>query len=375
MANRIILGHDEIAHHLTWMAYRRYFKKGPQLWKNVNKIYYDVVRPEPKYEVGSDEFHARLHKCVRKDVERWVAWIRYIKKNFQQLSHMIEDNIPRYSKQVGQGNSELGQKAIVRHMLRGISPGYSKTLGKLLLPDARFMYPQDYPKEGVDSIEDMFIRNILHNEHIVKDRLKGRKKFWFVDSGYTNFIHGGNKRFHRLVRDDIHHGGMPKTFPANRLKFFDSFPRPWRRDGDTILVIEPSSTQRQLHDIDISQWREQVIKKLRKRTNMTIAFREKQGTRKTRTSLYDDLLDNPDVHCVVHYNSNAGVEAIWAGVPVITLGRHVTQPVSRHRLEDVNELYRGGLGEWLCYLSYCQFEFGELINGRAIKIMRHYHEV
>lgn len=371
MANKIIIGHDEIAHHLAWLALRRYYSKGPQQWKNVNKLYYDHYSADSRFkDIHSDEFQARLFKCVRKDIERWVEWVKYVKKNFQRLSHVIEDQVPQMTKQVGQGDGDLGRRVLVRSILKGLSPGFSKTLGKKLLPGADFIYPENYREA-----DDIFIRNILHNEDIIKHRMQGHKPFWFVDSGYTNFIHGGNKRFHRLTRNDLHHGDDANVFPADRLIKFDSFPKPWRTGGNKILVIEPSSYVCQLYGIGITSWRKNIVEELGKHSDMEIVFREKEGTRKTRTSLYLDLLKDKDIHCVVHYNSNAGTEAIWAGVPIITLGKHITQRVSRIKLEDVNDLYRGPLGDWLCQLSYSQFEFGELMNGHAIKIMRKYHDV
>jgi len=371
MANEIIIGHDEIAHHLAWFAFKRYFRRGPQEWKNLNKLYYDHYRPDSRFkDIHSGEFQARLYKCVRKDVERWVEWVKYIKKNFQQLSHIIEDRVPQLTKQVGQGDSDLGRKILVRGILKAKSPGFSKTLGKMLLPDADFIYPENY-----EDADDIFIRNIIHNEDIIKDRMRNHKPFWFVDSGYTNFIHGGNKRFHRLTRNDLHHGDNANVFPADRLIKFDSFPRPWRTGGDKILVIEPSVYTCQIYGMGTEAWKREIVETLAKHTDREIVFREKEGTRKTRSDLYRDLLNDQSIYCVVHVNSNAGTEAIWAGVPVITLGKHVTQRVSRTRLEDINDLYRGSLGEWLCYLSYCQFEFNELFNPRIRQIMRRYHNV
>jgi len=371
MVDKIIIGHDELAHHLAWAAFRKYFSRGPQLWKNLNKLYFDHYRPESQFkDIHSDEFQARLFKCIRKDIERWVEWVKYIKKNFQQLSHIIEDQIPLITKQIGKGDSELGRKILVSRILKSNTPGFSKTLGRMLLPNAKFIYPENYREA-----DDIFIRNILHNEDIIKDRMRSHKPFWFVDSGYTNFIHGGNKRFHRLTRNDIHHGENANVFPADRLIKFDSFPKSWRTGGNKILIIEPSSYVCQLYGIGREAWKKQIVEELAKHTNKEIVFREKTGTRKTRSSLYLDLLKDKDVYCVVHVNSNAGTEAIWAGVPVITLGKHVTQRVSRTKLEDVNDLYRGPLGEWLCYLSYCQFEFSELFNPRIKQIMRKYHNV
>jgi hypothetical protein len=76
---------------------------------------------------------------------------------------------------------------------------------------------------------------------------------------------------------------------------------------------------------------------------------------------------------VVNINSNAATEAIWCGIPVITLDRHITTPVSRNKLSDINNLARPHLARWLCALSYSQFTGEELFNGTAIKIARKYH--
>jgi len=367
MANKIIYSPDEVAHHLTWLTFRRYFSRGPQLWKTVNKFYYDFYKPNSPWQSLDEDTQARIQKCVRKDVERWVEHIKFLKTRFQQLSHMIEDNLPIMAKQVGQGDRELGYKLIFQSVMKSPSTSFAKTLAPQLLPKADKIFPNEY-----EDADDVFIRNIIHNEDILKDRIREHKPFWFVDSGYTNFIHGGNKRFHRLVRNDLHHtsGGQ---FPADRLKQFDIFPQPWRKGGNKILVIEPSKYICQLYGIGIHEWRKEVKETLAKHTKKEIVWREKTGTRKTRSSLAVDLIEDESIYCVVHYNSNAGTEAIWAGVPVITLGKHITSSVSRTRLEDINDLYRGPLGNWLCEVSYNQFTFGELIDGTAVEIWEKYH--
>jgi len=114
-----------------------------------------------------------------------------------------------------------------------------------------------------------------------------------------------------------------------------------------------------------------VERELKKYTNKTIVFREK-AEKKVRTSLIQELA-NEDYYCVVSINSNAATEAIWCGVPVITLDRHITTPVSRSKLSDINNLARPYLAQWLCALSYSQFTQEELYDGTAIKILRKYH--
>jgi hypothetical protein len=101
-------------------------------------------------------------------------------------------------------------------------------------------------------------------------------------------------------------------------------------------------------------------------------FREK-AEKKIRTSLVEEL-NNEDYYCVVSINSNAATEAIWSGIPVITLDRHITTPVSRNKLEDINNLNKPHLARWLCAVSYSQFTREELYDGTAVKILRKYHE-
>jgi hypothetical protein len=76
---------------------------------------------------------------------------------------------------------------------------------------------------------------------------------------------------------------------------------------------------------------------------------------------------------VININSNAATEAIWAGVPAITLDRHVSNSVTKNSLSDINNLYRGNIANWLCMLSYSQFTYEELLNGTATNILKKYH--
>ena len=62
-----------------------------------------------------------------------------------------------------------------------------------------------------------------------------------------------------------------------------------------------------------------------------------------------------------------------SGVPAITLDKHVSNSVTRNSLDQINDLYYGPLGDWLAWLSYCQFTFDELMNGTALTIIKKYH--
>jgi hypothetical protein len=369
MTKKIVYNSDEIAHHLTWLTFRRYFSRGPQQWRMLNKFYYEFYKPQSKWKPLDSGGLDRIQKSVKKDVELWIQHVRVLKTRFQTLSKMIEDRLPILAKQIGQGDQKRGYDIMFRIVMKGDSISFAKTLGPKLLPGAIGVFPEDYT-----DADDVFIRNILNNESILKDRIHKHKPFWFVDSGYTNFTLGAGKRYHRLVRNNIHQGSNENIFPADRLNQFNKFPKSWRKGGDKILVIEPSTHICQLYGIGITAWKRDVEDELRKHTKKKIVWREKTGTRKTRGNFSDDLIADKSIYCVVHYNSNAGTEAVWAGVPVITLGKHITESVSRTSLADINNLYRGPIGNWLCELSYSQFTFSELlINGLALKIWKKYH--
>ena len=60
-------------------------------------------------------------------------------------------------------------------------------------------------------------------------------------------------------------------------------------------------------------------------------------------------------------------------MPAITLDTHITNPITRNKLEDINNLCYENLGPWLCMLSYSQFTKEELMNGTALKITEKYN--
>jgi hypothetical protein len=155
------------------------------------------------------------------------------------------------------------------------------------------------------------------------------------------------------------------------LKNFTSFPQPWRQGGDKIMIVEPGPFAASIFHADPKLWRYQIESELRKYTDRPIVFRTKTN-KKTRQSLYKTLC-NEDFYCTVSINSNSAIESIWAGIPAITLERHISNPVTVNRLDQIDNLYRGSLGNWLSWMSYCQFTYEELIDGTALSIIKQYH--
>ena len=259
----------------------------------------------------------------------------------------------------------LGEQRVLKLYKQSQFKYFVKSTGDTIDSQAEYMRRQNFTNYS----EDCLIRNTTGNEQLLTEKIDKKYPFWFIDSGYTNFLES-NKKWHRLVRNHIHHDQMFEA-PVDRLANFASFPQPWRESGEKILIIEPGPFAASIFHVDLKTWKYDVERELKKYTDKKIVFREK-AEKKIRTSLVEELR-NEDYYCVVNINSNAATEAIWSGIPVITLDRHITTPVSRSKLSDINNLARPHLARWLCAVSYSQFTKEELYDGTAIKIVRKYH--
>ena len=304
------------------------------------------------------KFKEKLQKAIRKDINEWRDNInKRILDERQRVFYNIHKNINELIERIGEEKIfEIYKNSPLCDFIKGT--GFS------ISPSGEFIRR----KKFTNYQEDCLIRNTVGNEELLVTKIDKNLPFWFIDSGYTNFLEP-NKKWHRLVRNHLHYGEFFDA-PMSRLENFPKFPVPWRKDGDTIYVIEPGPFAASIFHCDLKTWKYSVEAELRKHTDKKIKFREKAPKRE-RTRLFDELL-NEDYYCVVSINSNAATEAIWAGVPAITLDTHITNPVTRNKLSDINDLFYGNLGSWLAMLSYQQFTKEELMNGTAIKLLRKY---
>lgn len=307
------------------------------------------------------KYKDKIVKSVNKDVKEWFD---LIKKN---ITYYKENNWNTVHKKIDYILEKLGEEEILQKYKNSSMVGFVKGCGLSLDPNGTLIRRHRF----VDYTKDCLIRNTVGNENLLVTKVDKQYPFWFIDSGYTNFLEP-NKRWHRLVRNHLHYGRYFDA-PADRLSNFESFPRPWREGGDIIYIIEPGPFAADIFHVDLKTWKYEVEKELRQYTDKKILFREKAPKRE-RTNLYRELADD-DYYCVVSINSNAATESVWQGVPAITLDRHVTNPITVNRLSDINNLYRGKIADWLCMLSYSQFTYDEIINGHACDIVRKFQNV
>jgi len=320
-------------------------------------------RDHHKFDLNKfrDKFKEKLHRGISADLKE------YVNKVNNRLTYFRSNHFKKIHKHVDYFINRLGEKDIIDRYINSDSQYFIKTIGLQIDPTAEMIRRKDFK----DIYEDCLLRNTVGNENILVDKIDHKLPFWFIDSGYTNFIEP-NKKWHRLVRNHLHFNTHFDA-PTNRLDSFRSFPKPWRRGGNTILIVEPGEFAASIFHTEAKAWGQQIVAELRKYTDRPIEFRSKTN-KKTRTSLYQQLLTG-DYYCTVSINSNSAVESIWAGIPAITLDKHVSNSVTRNSLSQINDLYYGPLGNWLAWLSYCQFTYEELMDGTALTIIKEYHSV
>jgi hypothetical protein len=355
----LLLNHDEAVIGLAKRILAQHLKKIEPTWSNTAAYLEKTNYRMEKSGLIEIDF-ATLNNLLKQDLEEYrdVIVVEY-KKKYRPLIRWLAENFK---------NINIDRDYLLHKYVNSNARNFVKTVGQQLTDQPVWVLPGD----PIPNDQTVVLRNIINNEPVLQHRLAERLPFWFVDSGYTNFV-TGKKRWHRLVKNHIHHLLSKKIyFPADRLHLLPGMPTPWRTNGDAILVVENSEYHYQMFGTTLSAWREQVRTELQKYTDRSVVFRPKELNRKIRDNLYEHLQES-DYYCVVTDASSAAIEAVWAGIPIITLGRHISTTVARTRLSDINDLYRGSIGNWLCALSYSQFTERELYNGTALKLIKKYH--
>ena len=359
----LLLNRDEVVIELARWMLKHHLKKIKPTWNNVNQYLDEIKLQRSKSRLLEIDF-ARVNKLLFQDLHCYYKddLIGAYKKKYRPLINWLVANFDRIN---------IDHKRLIDLHVKSNTKHFVKSIGLQLTRDPVWAIGPD-TEDRVPHNTSVLIRNVANNHQLLQKLLLNKLHFWFIDSGYTNFI-TGQKKWHRLVKNHVHHSPIKtKYYPADRLNLLSQLPTPWRKTGDRILVVENSHQHHEMVDTNLEVWREQVRQQLLQHTDRKIEFRPKDLNRKNRSNLYE-LLKNTNYYCVVTEASAAAIEAVWAGTPIITLGYHISTPVARTSLSDINDLYRGPIGDWLCALSYSQFTIEEMFDGTALKAIKRHH--
>jgi hypothetical protein len=354
---KAIINQEELLEPLARRILIQYYKHKQVDYSNVYQYLQKLSKQFVKTGLLNIDFghvNSELFASLTKHTD-WL--VSDYKSKYRPLTNWLEHS-----------NLDIDPKILLNWYSLSSHRGFTKTLASTITANFECI-----TSTNDDFCSDVLIRNVIHNERSIAQRLSAGSDFWFTDTGYTNFLVHKGKPWHRLVRNHVHTNLSHLNFPANRLALLPSMPAPWRTTGHKVLVVESSDNHYQMFGTDRNSWRDSISNDLAKYTDKPVEYRSKSLNKKTRDSVYNLLMSSNDYYCVISDSSAAAVEAIWAGVPVITLNKHITVPVARTQIADINNLYRGPIGDWLCALSYSQFTKKEMLDGTAYRIIEKYH--
>lgn len=164
-------------------------------------------------------------------------------------------------------------------------------------------------------------------------------------------------------------------------KFGGRLLRPWRRDGDYGLILGQVPGDMSVHGLDLPDLYAGIARDLaRLWPGLPLRFRPHPqgpsdlapaGVTATEGSLAEDL---DGARFAVTWNSNSGVDAALAGVPVYVLDAGgMARPVAAHALCE--DLYRPDRETWAAGLAWCQWTVEEFRRGEAWAFLTAEHGV
>jgi len=137
--------------------------------------------------------------------------------------------------------------------------------------------------------------------------------------------------------------------------------KPWRTDGDHVLVCPPDQIFAGLNHFDAAAWLENVLVEIRRHTTREIRVRDRSRGNRRQRPLTRDF---KGAWCLVTYTSNAAVEAVCAGIPVICTGPCAGRMMGSGSLADVAAPPTPeGRETWAAWLAANQWTMEEMAAG------------
>lgn len=196
-------------------------------------------------------------------------------------------------------------------------------------------------------------------EHLWRQCLAEGRPYIYIDNGYF-----GRGEFFSATVNALRHDGTGRPdfdrLAARRVSIW-----PWRKSGRHIVVCPQSDWFHRLHTRrGRDTWVERTVATLRAVTTRDICVRLKDDA----TPLARDL---DGAHALVTFTSNAAVEAVCAGVPVITTGACAARTMGSASLFEIESpAFPGGRTRWAACLAANQWTLQEMREGRCWSVLR-----
>jgi len=246
--------------------------------------------------------------------------------------------------------------------------------------------PASYPAPNPRTDVAVMIGVKGYSRRLLDNHLEAGKHTVYIDKGYL----GGRSAYFRMSVNSF----QPLAYfqktprPDDRLRALSVNMLPMRTQGSHIIIAGGSLKYAKWHGLHTGQsvdpmteWARKSLKRVGKYTNRPLIYRPKPSWKEAvslsgaRFSRPPELLAHllPDAWALVTFGSNAAVEALTAGVPVIVTGDGIARPLARTQEENIDDLFIPSDAvrrQWLADMAYCQFNVQEMESGLAWKILR-----
>jgi len=139
---------------------------------------------------------------------------------------------------------------------------------------------------------------------------------------------------------------------------------PWRSDGDIVAVVPPTRTFAAFAGLDIDAWISVVKSEVARISGRKVVVCTKADR------AFGAVLDT--AYATVAYNSNAAIESLVAGVPVIAAGPTAARPIA-WTFEDLEDPFYPDRDPLFRMLAYHQFTLAEMKDGTAWQIINEWY--
>jgi hypothetical protein len=208
--------------------------------------------------------------------------------------------------------------------------------------------------------------------HVVHEQERLGLDTIIVETGYIN--RGARADHHYAVGLNGLNGRADfknKNSPDDRAGRFISNLKPWRKDGDHILMCGQVPWDASVQHINFQKWAQETAETIVGLTNRRIIYRPHPlaktqtpwGASESKNYWLEDDLEN--CWCVVTFNSNSGVDAIMAGIPSVACDEgSMIMPVATG-LGAINTPNKPNRIQWLSDLCYAQWTPAEMMEGKT----------
>ena len=142
------------------------------------------VKYNPEKDIPKNK--KKIYKAIVEDYDEYFnnakAMIVARKKQYYKL---FFENIDRVLE-------TIGEDVIFELYQKHKKINFVKSVGFNLNPDSTFVRRKTFVD---DNTEDCLIRNTVGNEDLLVTKIDNNYPFWFIDSGYTNFLEPNKKFF------------------------------------------------------------------------------------------------------------------------------------------------------------------------------------